>query len=122
MLVAGALRAKLPGDTFSVAWTHSVEKTRWEERYRVEPASLVLVEARVEGSGAGMEAGPGARLVDGAWTWTPSSPPLPELRLTHSPYTADYTVCAARDCRTLGAWAGLGPTAIDVVTVRPCAR
>lgn len=93
LLVAGALRATLPSDTFTLAWQHSVEKTRWEEDYRVADHRLLLVQSRIGGFGAGMEPAPGAQLVDGMWRWHPALPPLPELRLTASEYTADYTVC-----------------------------
>ena len=71
-LVAGMLRATLPVDTFTVAWQHSVEKTRWEEDWRVAGRRLVAVESRIEGSGAGMDPPPDARLVDGAWHWHPA--------------------------------------------------
>jgi hypothetical protein len=118
LLVAGIVRATLPADELTLAWTHSVEKTRWEERYRVEGDALVLVEARVAGSGAGMEAPPSAQLVDGVWTWRPRTT-LRELRLTESPYTADYTLCWRDGCRKLGGLVGSVPEGA-VVVVRPC--
>jgi hypothetical protein len=65
LLVAGALRAMLPTTEFTLAWTHSVQKTRWEERYRVAGSDLQLVEARIQSSGAGMDPPPQARLRDG---------------------------------------------------------
>jgi hypothetical protein len=129
LLVAGTLRATLPTDVFTVAWDHSVEKTRWEEDYRVEAAHtdaaridalrLVAVESRVEGFGAGMEPAPGASLRQGVWRWRPALPPLPELRLTVSPYTADYRICWNGGCQPLHTLAG--GDAIEVVTVAPCA-
>ena len=119
LLVAGVVRATLPADAFTVAWQHSVEKTRWEEDYRVVGDRLVLTESRVEGSGAGMEPAPGARLADGAWHWRPAVPPLPELRLTASPYTADYAICWAGRCRPLRELAR--SQGVEVVTLAPCA-
>ena len=119
LLVAGALRATLPGTEFTLAWDHSVEKVEWRERYVVASGALRLVEARVEGSGAGMEAPPGAALSDGAWTWAPAGAPLPELRLTYSRFTRDYRLCSDARCATLGELAA--PLADgDVVTVRAC--
>ena len=119
LLVAGALRAALPGTEFTLAWDHSVEKVEWRERYVVASGQLRLVEARVAGSGAGMEAPPGAMLRDGAWTWTPAMAPLPELRLTYSRFTRDYRLCSATRCATLGELAA--PLANgDVVIVRAC--
>lgn len=120
LVVAGAVRATLPDAEFTLAWDHSVEKTRWEERYRAEATRLVLVEARVRGNGAGMEPPAGATLRDGWWTWGPGTP-LAELRLARSAYTRDYTLCAKDGCRELGA--RVGPVADDnVVVVRPCEK
>ncbi len=121
LLVAGALRATLPGPDFTLAWEHSVEKIAMGRALRRSTAiALRLVEARVGGSGAGMEAAAGATLADGAWTWRPAAPPLPELRLTYSTFTRDYRL-AARDAlrdarRRLPAPLADG----DVVTVRAC--
>ena len=120
LLVAGVLRATLPTDAFTLAWRHSVEKTRWEEDYRIQGDRLVLTQSRVEGFGAGMEPAPGAVLVDGVWRWRPALPPLPELRLTSSPYTTDYALCWAHACRPLRVLAESG--GVEVVVVAPCMR
>lgn len=121
LIVAGLLRASIPAQEFTVAWTHSVEKTRWEEHYRIDGTRLVLEQARVQGSGAGMEPGPGARLQDGWWIWHPKLPPLAQLRLTLSPYTHDYDICWADHCTPLHTLVGIRD-AVDVVDVRPCRR
>ena len=119
LLVAGTLRATLPGPEFTLAWDHSVEKIEWRESYAIDGDRLRLVEARVRGSGAGMEAPPGARLENGTWVWRPDAPPLPELRLAWSTYTRDYRVCDATRCTALSEITG--PLADgDVVTVRAC--
>jgi hypothetical protein len=120
LFVAGVLRATLPTRDFTVAWTHSVEKTRWEERYRVERGQLRLREARIQGSGAGMDPPPGARLRDGWWSWRPQTPRLGELRLTLSPFTTDYDLCWAERCRTLRDLTA-NRDAIAIVEIRPCA-
>ncbi|NDP42484.1 MAG: DUF1850 domain-containing protein [Aromatoleum sp.] len=118
LLVAGVVRATLPAPEFTLAWDHSVQKTRWEERYRQHGDGLQLVEARVQGTGAGMEPPPSAVLRDGWWTWQPGTD-LPELRLTLAPYTPDYTLCWQDRCQTLGAL--VGPAAAGgAVVVRPC--
>ena len=118
LIVAGVVRATLAGPEFTLAWTHSVEKTQWEETYRIDGNRLMLVTARVEGSGAGMEPPPGAQLRDGRWTWQPQSA-HPELRLTRSTFTRDYTLCANGRCADLGE--RIGATAEgEVVTVRVC--
>ncbi len=119
LLVAGVVRATLPTAEFTLAWDHSVEKTRWEERYRVDGDGLVLVEARVQALGAGMEPPPAAKLADGWWTWQPRTR-LPALRLTLSPYTADYALCWREACRALTALVGAAGEA-TVVTIERCA-
>jgi len=119
LLVAGALRATLPAESFTLMWRHYIEHTRWEEDYRVTADALVLTQSRVEGFGAGMEPAPGAELVDGMWRWRPDLAPLPALRLTSSPFAGDYTICAAGACRALRDL--VGNSGIEVVTVTPCA-
>ena len=120
LYVAGVLQATLPPGVLTVAWRHSVQKTRWEEDYRVEPAGLVPLESRIESAGAGMEAPAGAVLRDGTWRWHPAAAMLPELRLTLSPFTADYRLCAGGHCAALHALVHARADAIDVVVVKPC--
>jgi hypothetical protein len=100
-LSAAALTATLVVDAFTLAWTHSIEKIRWEEDWRIEGDFLHLVGARIRGSGAGMEIPPGAVLRDGVWHYVPVTPPLPRLMLAHSPYAAGYQICFAGDCAAL---------------------
>jgi hypothetical protein len=107
LCIAGAVTLRLAVTAFTLGWTHSVEHLRWEEDWRVTPAGLELVEARVRGSGAGMEPPDGARLVDGWWTWRPDRPPLPELLLAASGATgAGWSLCAGGRCFDLGAAPG----------------
>jgi hypothetical protein len=119
LVVAGVVRAVLPGNELTLAWTHSVEKTRWEEHYVRNGAWLDLVEARVQGLGAGMEPRGEAVLRDGWWQWAPKLT-LPELRLTYSTFTSDYTLCAQDHCHPLRALLGDAPDEGSVVIVRPC--
>ena len=35
-LVSGSLLAALPLTAFTLAWTHSIEKTRWEEDWQIQ--------------------------------------------------------------------------------------
>jgi hypothetical protein len=118
LLVAGVVRATLPTAEFKLTWEHSVEKTRWEERYRVDGDALVLVEARVQGLGAGMEPPSSATLTDGWWTWQPRTR-LHTLRLTQSPYVADYALCWREQCSGLAALVGADREA-SVVTISRC--
>lgn len=113
--------AVLPVTAFTLAWTHSIERVRWEEDYRAELIGgqpvLVATEARIKGSAAGMEPPEQARWRDGWYTYTPAGGPVPRLLLSRSAHTADYELCTHRGCTPLGHW--LGP-AEGTVTVQPC--
>ncbi|MBX3577241.1 MAG: DUF1850 domain-containing protein [Rhizobiaceae bacterium] len=93
---------------FTLAWTHSVERTRWEEDWRLTgDGRLAIVEARVKGSGAGMEPPDGAVLRDGWWTYAPSLAPRDRLVLAASGATGGgWTICFGADCAELGGDAG----------------
>jgi hypothetical protein len=107
LCLVGAETLRLAVTAFTLAWTHSVEHVRWEEDWRVTPAGLELVEARVRGSGAGMDPPEGARLAGGWWTWRPERPAQRELLLAASGATGDgWTICAAGRCREVGRAAG----------------
>jgi hypothetical protein len=54
-LAAGAAGAVLAVNGFTLAWMHSIEKIRWEEDWRIVGRELVITEARIRGTGAGME-------------------------------------------------------------------
>ncbi|MGY3471101.1 hypothetical protein ACVW0I_007972 [Bradyrhizobium sp. LM6.11] len=69
---------------FTLVWTHSIAKVDWQEDWRVTPAGLELVQARVKGTGPGMEPPPEARLVDGWFQWRPARAPMPEVVLGNS--------------------------------------
>ena len=86
---------------FTLAWTHSVEKVEWQEDWRVTPAGLELVQARIKGSGAGMEPPPEARLVDGWFQWRPKRGVLPEVVLGNSGAAGEWRLCGSGKCRTL---------------------
>ena len=117
-LAAGLLIAPL-GEAITLRWTHSIQKTLWEEDYRRQGQMLLLEAARIEGTGAGMEAPADAVLRDGAWHYKPAISSLPKLELRHSPHVAPYIICVAGECRPLPAWL----PAVDsdtVVELRPC--
>ena len=100
----------VPATEFTLAWTHSIEKVRWEEDYAVRldavrgQPELHAVQARVRGSAAGMEPPPDAVLRQGWYHYTPAIPSLPELRLTRSEFTPDYEVCMQGRCRPMADW------------------
>ncbi len=113
-IAAAAITVVLPLQTFTLAWTHSIEKIRWEEDYRLAGDKLELVEARIRGSGAGMEPPEGAVLKDGVWHYTPALPALPRLKLTRSTYVADYALCANGRCRSFSDVIGEAENAPEV--------
>ena len=119
LVIAGMVRATLPTGEFTLAWEHSVEKTRWEEHYRVQGDRLALIEAGVAGSGAGMDPASGAQFADGRWTWRPNIVPLAELRLAGSQYARDYEFCWAGRCANLDSLLGTSPRSASV-DVKAC--
>lgn len=117
-LIAGVLIAPL-GETVTLIWTHSIEKTQWEEEWRQEGEGVRAVEARVRTTGAGMEPPAGARWEKGEWRYVPALPPLPRLLLRHSPYAADYLLCASGRCQPPRGWLP-GLPAEGVLEIAPC--
>lgn len=106
-ILAGGKVTVLAVAAFTLSWTHSVEKTRWEEDWRITPAGLQIVEARVKGSGAGMEPPKGAVLNNGWWVYAPKLGARPQVTLAASGTTGGgWWLCAAQTCMELGATAG----------------
>ncbi len=116
-LAAGAFAVSLGASQITLAWTHSVEKTAWEEDISLTPEGIVLTQARVQGSGAGMDPPPDARLVDGFWRWKPTVPPQPAIVMRRSGATADWRVCVNGTCRPMEAYV---PADADPVSLRAC--
>lgn len=116
-LLAGGVMVRLGVETATLAWTHSVQRILWEEDWRATPAGLVLDQARVRGTGAGMEPPPEAHLRDGVWSWRPALEPLPRVVLRRSGATADWRICIDAACRAVG---DLVPGDADPVLLAPC--
>lgn len=117
-LVGAGLTVQLAVASFTLGWTHTIERVPWEEDWRVESRSLVLTESRVKGSGAGMEPPSHARLVDGWYAWVPENPSRGEIVLRRAAGIADWRFCAKETgCATLGALLGADA---DPVTLKPC--
>jgi hypothetical protein len=104
---------------FTLAWTHSIEKSDWQEDWRITPQGLELVQARIKGSGAGMEPPPEARLIDGWFQWRPARAPLPEVALGNSGSAGEWRLCHDGNCRTLSDIFGR-PVGIDVTIMTAC--
>jgi len=110
--LVGVVWAQLPVSDFTLAWNHTIEKIRWEEDYRVTPQGLLLGEARVRGTGAGMEIPQGARLQSGSWHYRRILPPLQPLNLGRTPEAGDFELCFDGRCRLMSEWVG-APNARD---------
>lgn len=100
--LAAGLALVSPGETFQLIWTHSVEKVEWREDWRIRDGRLILEQASVAGSGAGMEPPPEAVFRDGRYLWRPGTV-VEELVLARSDFTGDWRLCQGGTCRTLPA-------------------
>lgn len=97
----------LAANLFTLSWQHSVEHTEWREDWRVTPAGLQLIEARVKGSGAGIDPPEGSVLADGWWVYRPDLPVQERVVLAASGATATgWRLCSGAQCQTLGASSG----------------
>lgn len=115
LAVATSIVAALPVERFTLSWTHSIEKVAWEEDWRIDPdrRSLVLVESRVRGSGAGMEPPQGAVLHNGTWH-APGGLEVPRLRLALSGFTDDWQLCTSAGCRPLRQRTGVDTGTVEL--------
>ncbi|WP_425992603.1 DUF1850 domain-containing protein [Afipia sp. DC4300-2b1] len=118
LATAGVVKS-LAVAAFTLSWTHSVEKIDWQEDWRVTPQGLEIIEARVKGSGAGMEPPPEARLADGWFRWKPQLPILPEVALGNSGLAGEWRVCRDGACQDLSAILGR-PVGTAVTTMSVC--
>ncbi len=116
-LAAAGLVVRLGVGALTLEWTHSVERIVWEEDWAASGEGLVLREARVRGSGAGMEPPPDARFEAGVWRWRPALAPLGEVALRRSGATPDWQLCWSGACRRLGEFV---PADADPVVLRVC--
>ncbi|MCQ9615358.1 DUF1850 domain-containing protein [Paenalcaligenes niemegkensis] len=92
---------------FTLAWMHSIEHQRWEELYSVRLDNkgqpyLQIDQARVKGSGAGMEPASEAEYKEGWYQYVPAQKAPDVLALTRSEYTPDYEFCTEGQCASLG--------------------
>ena len=119
-LAAGGVSASLAVGRFTLSWQHSIEKTEWRESWAVSAAGLMPVEARVQGTGAGMEPPPDARLKDGWFIWRPTLPPQQKLSYPDSAYTRPMRLCLpGRPCRPLRSFLPKGAPKDQPVVLSP---
>jgi len=114
-LSAGDALARLTVAAFTLSWTHSIEKTLWEEDWVIKGQKLVLLESRVQGHGAGMEPEANAKF-DGHWWHNRSKlAPLSSLSLARSGAVADWTICWSAGCQPLSSLLPLANTTEPVI-------
>jgi hypothetical protein len=116
LATAGVVKS-LAVASFMLTWTHPVEKTEWQEDWRITPQGLEIVEARVKGSNAGTP--PDARLADGWFRWTPKLPVVPEVALGNSGVAGERRLCTDGKCQELSAIFGR-PVGMGVTTMSVC--
>jgi hypothetical protein len=94
---------KIAATSFILSWTHSVEKVPWREFWNVTSQGLALSEARIKGSGAGMDPPADSVLKDGWYIYHPNIPPRREIVLAASgKTTGGWTFCSDQKCMELG--------------------
>jgi hypothetical protein len=116
-LAAAGVIVALNADAATLSWQHSVEKTLWEEDWRRSGQDIIITEARVQGSGAGIDPPHEARLINGAWRWRPHITRTREIVMRRSGATADWRICIRGACKPMDA---LLPAGADPVTLRVC--
>jgi hypothetical protein len=105
-IALGGKLVVLAASSFTLSWTHSVEKTAWTERWAITQGGLVVTEARIEGSGAGMEPPEGAVFDGSSWVYRPPYRPQERVILADSGATGPWTLCAGAECMALGDGSG----------------
>lgn len=116
-LAAAGVLVHLGVSSLTLSWTHSVQKTNWQEDWAATSSGMVLKTARVMGSGAGMDPPPEARREGAYWVWTPQLPPVKSVILRRSGATEDWQLCTGASCRVLSVFV---PTNADPVELMPC--
>lgn len=100
LMAAQATAAQIPADSFTLAWTHSIAKTRWEEDYAILAGRLLPIQARIQAGGPGMEPPPDARLIKGWFVYTPKLQPQTKISLSRQ-HADSHEICVGGQCRPL---------------------
>ena len=92
-IAAGQFAVAIYAPTFTLSWEHSIEKVEWRETWQVHTKTMRPIEARIKGTGAGMEPPPDAKREDGWYVYTPKSPPMERLEIPDSGFTKPMRFC-----------------------------
>src|SRR5215218_1525372 len=118
-LLLGSTLHVFPTDGITLKWTHTVEKSPWEEDYRVVDGALIIEEARIRTGGAGMEPPRDAIWSSGWWRYKPAIGPLEDVILANSEFGEGYTICRGNACQLLRELTPAGE--LVKITRAPCA-
>lgn len=116
-LLTASATIRLGTVALTLAWTHSIEKTRWEEDWRATPAGLVLEEDRIQTTGAGMEPPADAHFDGQWWRYRPPLESMPSIVLRRSGASDDWHICIHSHCQPMGEYV---PPEADPVTLTTC--
>ncbi|MGA1339669.1 MAG: DUF1850 domain-containing protein [Pelagibacteraceae bacterium] len=101
-ILSGAKLTTVAISLFTLSWTHSVEKTEWQENWRINNSNLEIVEARIKGSGAGMDPPENAVLKNGWYVYKPQIGQIKELNLsTSNTDLVNWKICFSGNCTVL---------------------
>lgn len=121
-IAAGAYAVAMYAPTFTLAWEHSIEKVEWRETWKVQNNAMRPVEARIKGTGAGMEPPKDAKLVDGWFVYAPKTKPQERLDLPDSSFAKPLRICLEGKCRPIRAYLPAAAPADQPVTITLEAR
>jgi len=101
-ILSGAKLTTIAISLFTLSWTHSVEKIEWQENWRINKSNLEIVEARIKGSGAGMDPPENAVLKNGWYVYKPQIGQIKELNLsTSNTDLVNWKICFSGNCTDL---------------------
>ena len=101
-ILSGAKLTTVAISLFTLSWTHSVEKIEWQENWRINNSNLEIVEARIKGSGAGMDPPEKAVLKNGWYVYKPQIGQIKELNLsTSNTDLVNWKICFSGNCTVL---------------------
>ena len=100
LCVASSLKiASYAVSLFTLTWSHSVEKVQWQEDWKIVNNKFEIVEARIKGSGAGMEPPEDSKLVNGWWVYKPKNIKQNEIILaTSNTNIENWKLCLMGEC------------------------
>jgi hypothetical protein len=100
LALSSTVLLKLPSP-LTLAWEHSVAKTRIEEDYHRVDGALVLTEVRTRGPAPGIEPPVHARFAGGWWRYRPQLDPLPRSLFANTLQPGGYEICHEGRCTRL---------------------